>query len=987
VETILAMAERAKATAPEGSATGIGAAPRAPTPMGMDVSALGGVAPRASTKMGAAADDNVAGLGLQGLVQAMASATGRDASSLLAPAVEEFLASVQLADAVTAATIPIPAAESPKPSKAAVPGHGVEPTAAVPVAEYEEQPSSSGAGEVLAPQMRVAEARAYAAVTDVAPAAPVEPEVQAAAPAPAPVVAVAVAEHSMVPRLQTVSAQPLNGSGSALALRSSLASLSAFCDECDAVVARAAGDGAALALARDGVPRVLAVGLGVHRTSSSAQERGMAALCALAVDAEGEARVAAAGAAECCAAAMRLHPHSPSVCAAAAALLACFAFDAVAASHATITGALELLAAAAAQHGASSAACAEHCCAAVAALAAAGVEDVTRRLRASGILARLVSLLRSGAHPGCPAVVTQACGALMNLASDDAGEAAVVAAGGIDGVLAALKAYPRDIDCAEAATECLANLTMSADNKARAVAAGVPAAVITAAALHCKTNSAVAAQCCRVLAHTAHGATPAVKARIVALGATEAVSTALAAHPRSAAVAESAAALCAALAQGGDAAGALLPMRASLIAALNGHRGAVRVCTSCCAALSAMAAGGAAATRAVAASGAAEAVLNAARQHPRSAPVQAAALATLAAVCDENLPPEEIRQVAGGGGVTLAVQAMNSHGGSEDVCASGAAVIAVCCAAVPEMVARAVALRAPDALVAALKAFGGSTASGRVVCPAADAIAALAGASDEACAACVTAGALEAVGQAMWADHSGAAIAGCSRALANLVTQPGAEARLLGRSNSVLQALIVALTKHLSDAEVQACGCTALSAMCAEPGCGIAAIQAGGIEAVVAALRAHSTRPDVQRAASAALWRLAFDTADVVQAWEHAAGAPGGLPALWTALRIHGATLTPAQLAMGSATAARRGATAVVRSAGAHVDARMLQAALHGTIADFVAALLAHAQNLLQNSSSKLKEKLNAAMKNIPLPTSEGAGEVDMRDASKRQDR
>ena len=952
VEAMLAMAERTKTTeSPFKPSLAAPPSPRLdPMPVAQGAPQQLRVAPAAP------AQPDVSALSLPSLAEAMAAAAG---ASLAAPSLAEYLDSVRLA-AAAAASGSVPDMEASGRAPAAVSGERaaageVQPPAPPPAVE-----------EVLAPQLPVAAARALAgdarqeeatAPTDAA--APGETEPHPALEVPSPPL-----EHSLVPRLRHVpAAPPLSGPGSARALRGSLASLSTFCGESDALIARCSQPptGTALTLARDGCARVLTVGLGVHRTSTLAQERGMAALCALAEEGEGEAHVAAAGAADCCAAAMRLHPHHPGVCAAAAGLLACFAADPVAASHVASTGAMELLATALATHGAQHAAAAENCCATVAALAASGADGMKSKLLSLGVVGKITSLLRSGAHPGCPSLAQLACGALMNLASDDAGEAAVVAEGGLDGALAALKAYPRDGDVAEAACECLANLTMSPENRARAASAGVPAGIITAAALHCKANAAVAAQCCRVLAHTAAGATPAVKARLVGLGATEAAATALAAHPTSTAVADSAAALCAALGAGGDAAGALLPLRTAMVAALNNHRTHVRVCASCCAALGAMAGGGAAALRVVATCGAPEAALGACRQHPRSATVQAAALGALAAVCDPELVPEQARVVAANGGVTLAVSAMAAHGAaSVDVAAAGIAVIAACVAAAPDIGARALAVQAPAAVVAAMQAAGST--SPPLALSSCAAIAALARCGDDARAACVAAGAVEALGAVLWADHSAEAQTACCAALEALAPDQGVERRLLpAGGRSVLQALVLGLTHRPADAPLQAAGCAALAVCCSTPATAAAVTQAGGIEAVVAALRSHSTVPEVQRAASAALWRLAFDTSDVVQAWEHAAGTPGGLAALWTALRTHGATLTPAQLVAGSASAARRGATAVVRSAGTHVDARMLQAALHGTVHEFIAALLAHAQQTLQSGTSRLKEKLAAA--------------------------
>lgn len=127
---------------------------------------------------------------------------------------------------------------------------------------------------------------------------------------------------AQAPRPDT--APRLTGPGSLLYLRSALSNLDEFCKECVAIRDRAeASQADQVALVREGVAKVVCVGMGVHRGSVAAQELGCEVLCALAHGEECERRIAAEGAFEVVAAAMRLHATHPGVNEHCCAVIAC----------------------------------------------------------------------------------------------------------------------------------------------------------------------------------------------------------------------------------------------------------------------------------------------------------------------------------------------------------------------------------------------------------------------------------------------------------------------------------------------------------------------------------------------------------------------------------------------------------------------------------------------------------------------------------------
>lgn len=148
----------------------------------------------------------------------------------------------------------------------------------------------------------------------------------------------------------------------------------------------------------------------------------------------------------------------------------------------------------------------------------------------------------------------------------------------------------------------------------------------------------------------------------------------------------------------------------------------------------------------------------------------------------------------------------------------------------------------------------------------------------------------------------------------------------------------------------------------------------GAIDTVVAALRTHPKHPGVQDAGCDALWCLAFETDNVVVAWEKVVAAPWGIQMMWKAFRTHalkvpaserlthlamaaGKTATAGLHALGSAVV--DAANSATRLAAKNVDSKMLRAAVAGSIQEFIGALLDH----IQSASAMLTGRLGRMQK------------------------
>jgi hypothetical protein len=110
------------------------------------------------------------------------------------------------------------------------------------------------------------------------------------------------------------------------------------------------------------------------------------------------------------------------------------------------------------------------------------------------------------------------------------------------------------------------------------------------------------------------------------------------------------------------------------------------------------------------------------------------------------------------------------------------------------------------------------------------------------------------------------------RALSTVALQ-NRECRAVAAAAGGVQASVAALRAHAADAAMQAAGCRALARICEDmPGHQAKAVAAGGIEAVIQALRRHATDAGLQESGCAALGFIAQNSRGSVQR-ANAAGA------------------------------------------------------------------------------------------------------------------
>ena len=127
----------------------------------------------------------------------------------------------------------------------------------------------------------------------------------------------------------------------------------------------------------------------------------------------------------------------------------------------------------------------------------------------------------------------------------------------------------------------------------------------------------------------------------------------------------------------------------------------------------------------------------------------------------------------------------------------------------------------------------------------------------------------------------------CER-LADLCEPQGSERA--AAEAGVIEAVVEAMRAHRQEENVQAHSCRALSNVCAGDDAAAAARKqraaaAGAIEEVVAALRAHVQVADVQMHVCCALSNVCFGDNDAAEARRHRAGAAGGLEEVVAAMR------------------------------------------------------------------------------------------------------
>ena len=266
--------------------------------------------------------------------------------------------------------------------------------------------------------------------------------------------------------------------------------------------------------------------------------------------------------------------------------------------------------------------------------------------------------------------------AIEYFAKTRAGKGEVVAAGGIDAVVAALKLHVAAADVAEAAMDVLAwmmNGDGGEDMRTTIAAAGGIESAIAAMYAHLDV-AAVQVEGCSMLGNLAIDH-PANKTAIAAAGGVECVMAALRAHPGAEPVQQQGCYALGNLAANHPASRTAIAAAGGVegvIAAMHAHPGAAGVQDEGCTALGNLAAGHPANQTAIAAAGGVEGVMAAMRAHPGAAEVQrwgCSALGNLAA----NHPANQTA-IAAAGGVEDVMAAMRAHPGAEAVVQQGSYV-------------------------------------------------------------------------------------------------------------------------------------------------------------------------------------------------------------------------------------------------------------------------------------------------------------------------
>ena len=290
---------------------------------------------------------------------------------------------------------------------------------------------------------------------------------------------------------------------------------------------------------------------------------------------------------------------------------------------------------------------------------------------------------------------------------------------------------------------------------------------------------------------------------------------------------------------------------AAVVASLRAHPGHAGLQASACGALRVLAWD--AGTKAAAVdAGAVEAVVTAMRAHPQHAGVAEAACGAL-----KSLAAHSSARTRGARAADVAVEVLRTHGSTPGVCSEACGAIANLCVGMPQNGARATQAGAPAAVVAALTRHA---ELGDVAEAGAAALWALAGCGDPSSrVACVEQGALPALVGAMRTHQASLPlqVVACS-AITHFAQGLSSGATEVAAAGGV-DALLAALRLHGNSAALQESGFDALFTLCDRGGLEVSrrALQAGALEACKAAITTRfPNHPGVQRAAKAVLEEL-----------------------------------------------------------------------------------------------------------------------------------
>ena len=498
------------------------------------------------------------------------------------------------------------------------------------------------------------------------------------------------------------------------------------------------------------------------------------------------------------------------------------------------------------------------------------MEARDHQLACEGIQAAVGAIHTHSTRPG---VLETACDAIRGLSSVlEPGEAGPEPMGALVATLLSMPGSPGPVSHACRAIAAVA--TRDEEAKQAACTAGAVEAVSNSLHTHSEDAAVVEAVATALVAlltydpvaavpdeSGAHGKGPGgmpqwaarAAAAAAAAGAPAACFRALSVHAASPAVLERACAALRLLAapHGNRAACAGAGSVAAVVAALRAHPGHAGLQASACGALRVLAWD--AGTKAAAVdAGAVEAVVTAMRAHPQHAGVAEAACGAL-----KSLAAHSSARVRGAKAADVAVEVLRTHGSTPGVCSEACGAIANLCVGQPQNGARATQAGAAAAVVAALTRHA---ELGDVAEAGAAALWALAGCGDPSSRiSCVEHGALPALVGAMRTHQASLPlqVVACS-AITHFAQGLSTGATEVAAAGGV-DALLSALRLHGNSAALQESGFDALFTLCDRGGLDVArrALQAGALEACKAAITTRfPNHPGVQRAAKAVLEEL-----------------------------------------------------------------------------------------------------------------------------------
>ena len=665
-------------------------------------------------------------------------------------------------------------------------------------------------------------------------------------------------------------------------------------------------------------------------------------------------------------------------------------------------GAPEALAAALRRHGATSRRLAAFCCACIADLTG-GVHAAPGRMASldAGCCDAIVAAMR--AHPAARDVQAAGCAALWNVAAVGGPAAAAVAtAGGVDAVVAAMNAHAQEPGIAAAGAGIMAQLASHDDAQVKATACGGIDAVLACMKVHAQ-SPAVLRNCCEALAKltadadavvlVAHaGGIAAVLGAMRALpgysgvqepavaalcylacsdatsesalkaGAVDALVSAMRAQPDGGPVQDMGCQALGMIAQSGPDMQLSIAMAGGIEAvttALRAHGRSAGVARAGSSALLALASHGANTARCCTAGGI-DAVLTAMRAHPHNDSVAEAAVGVLALLCYNET---QRAAACAGGAIPAVIAAMHldrQRGGSGLCLARGCAALYALLGLQAGRAAAVAAMVRDGATHAVVAAMRRHAASAPLQLHGCALLEALTGKAVRGSAVTdAEAGAVEVVADALrlgastssplagGAGGSGDALLERSCMCLSTLVRTRADQQRCSDAG-IVGALVGALRSHgvgaaaIGPTALPIAICSAISVVCARfDTAQVAFSAAGGIDALVACIRAHDTSDAVTEAGAKALASaVTTPDSDVATALEDAGGIE----------------VTVAQMEMHAASPGVQAAGCAVIAALAGGDEHRVLALRCGALEACLLALRAHsrAENVAEMGTAAL---------------------------------